>query len=153
VADPRLTSKKTIGELDLRRRNRVVAGDGGDLRRDGALAAAGLVGVGDRVAGDADQPGRETGPLRVVALAPLPGRDEDPLGHVLRIGRVAERSQRERVDEGRPLAVDLGQRALVAAHEALGQQSGVVDRCRHGRPLEPRRPTGAERARRRQRSG
>ena len=58
------------------------------------------VGVGDRVASDSDEPRRNRCPLGVVPLAPLPCTDEHLLGDVFRIGCVAERPQRQRVDQG-----------------------------------------------------
>jgi hypothetical protein len=63
-----------------------------------------FVRVGDSPLGDRDQPGREGVPGRIERGTRGPGRHEGLLRHVLGIGSVAQRAQREREHDRRPAA-------------------------------------------------
>ena len=101
-----------------------------------AIARPPLVRIRDRVLGDAHQPGRQTGALRIEAGPTEPGCDEHPLSRVLGVGDVCQRSERHPVDQSRPSPLHRGAGTLISRLEACdeGWLVVILEKVRHGNP-------------------
>src|SRR6478735_10071486 len=103
------------------------AGERHHGREPVGLAGPGRSCVGDLVAGDPDQPGREGGRARGQRVTAAPRGDEHLLGDVLGVVAVPQRTQRVGVHERGPAVVDLLEGGLLTGDQTSGERpDGVV---------------------------
>jgi hypothetical protein len=83
-----------------------------------------------------EQPGGHAGPLRVVAVRPLPDREEDLVDEIVRLSAIAAETEQKAPQPRREEGVELSQRSPIAPQgDRAHQGAGVRTFFGHGAPM------------------